>query len=132
MYFNETDIDEAYASGKYLSAKDIKDIEPVRGRITEASMEELQERSGGKKRRVIVVASGIAKPIVLNKTNLTAVIEVLGKNGSAWIGAVIEISTIPTSMGPGLRVRVIKSGDGNVKPPKPDPMGLNDDVSDVA
>jgi hypothetical protein len=131
MYFNETDFDETYATGKYLSGRDLNG-ETVRGRITDASMEDLRERDGGTKRRVIITVSGIAKPIVLNKTNAKTVAEVLGKNGSAWIGAVVEVSTVETSMGTGLKVRVLKPADAPAKPKaKADPLLFDDNIDDL-
>jgi hypothetical protein len=126
MFFNETDFDETYATGKYLSGRDLNG-ETVRGRITDASMEELRERDGGTKRRVVIIVSGVVKPIVLNKTNAKTIAEVLGKNGSAWIGAAVEVSTIETSMGAGLKVRVLKPADAPAKA-KADPLLLNDSI----
>src|SRR6516165_4850001 len=58
--------------------------------------------------------------LALNKINRQVLRDALGDDPSKWIGAVVEVRTESTSMGPGIRLNVTKSKKPGPAPTDPD------------
>jgi hypothetical protein len=102
------DFDDIYGT-KYFSTTDLHGKTP-RHKIGKVEIADLKEKDGSTKRRYIVYLKDVDKPLVLNKTNAQKVAAALGKDRTAWIGAVIELYAEMTSLGKeGVRLRVIRS-----------------------
>jgi hypothetical protein len=123
----EADLDQCYGS-KYLSAADIGD-KKIRTRISKIRKETLQQQSGKPERaKFVLYFATLEKPMVLNATNMAALVEKLGKNPADWIGADIGILAENTTFAgkpvKGLRLRVLsppKAAAKAVPAPKPKP-----------
>lgn len=91
----EHDIDEAYGS-QYLGVADIGDRK-IRTRIVKLKNEQVRDRESGKlKKRIVVFFENVAKPLILNPTNLNTLIDALGKNPTNWRNASIGLWVDPS------------------------------------
>lgn len=138
----EHDIDEAYGS-QYLGVTDVGDRK-IRTLLVKTKNEQVRDRESGKlKKRILVFFENVAKPLVLNKTNLNTLIDALGKNPAGWLNASIGIWVDPSvSFGGkrtgGVRLRVLApavkpkpAAQPAPKPAKPAPEeGWQDDEGD--
>lgn len=50
------------------------------------------------------------KKLIVNKTNLTVMIEAYGKYNTDWLGKKVVLYTAPTNMGPGIKIRKAEDG----------------------
>jgi hypothetical protein len=118
------EFDDLYGS-KYLSATDLKGRRR-RLKIDKVEPAELREKTGDTKWRWILYFEGEEKALVLNKTNATEIAKVFGKNPDDWVGQFVELFSVPTSFGEGVRVRPLRK-PATVADPDPDP-DLNDAI----
>jgi hypothetical protein len=67
--------------------------------IHKAWVEQVKDPQTGVLRpKVMVSFVGLDKPFPLNRTNYTALAEVLGRDGAAWAGANVQVHRVPVSM----------------------------------
>jgi hypothetical protein len=118
----EADIDACYGS-KYLSASEVGNRK-IRTKIARVRKEALQQQGGGTKTKFIVAFTNHDKEMVLNSTNINALVDALGKRPTDWIDADVGIYTEPTMFGgkptKGLRLRVLNK-PAAMSAPKPVP-----------
>ena len=80
----------AYQS-KYLRAADLQG-RPVRVTIERVTIDELRDRSGAVNRQAVVWMVGKQKGLVINKTRLAQLIEILGTDESdGYIGSIVML-----------------------------------------
>ena len=124
----EADLDQLYGS-KYLSATDLGD-KKIRTRISKIRKEMMQQQGGKPERaKFVLYLATLEKPMVLNATNKNVLVEKLGKNPAAWIGADVGILAENTTFAgkpvKGLRLRVLSPPKAATKavpaPKKPKP-----------
>jgi hypothetical protein len=119
----EADLDACYGS-KYLSAPEVGD-QKIRTRIAKVGKKALQQQGGGTKTKFIVSFTNIDRELVLNATNINALVAVLGRNPADWTGAEVGIFTEPTIMAGkptrGVRLRVLNKPSGAAPVAKPAP-----------
>jgi len=130
MPVSADDYKEIYG-GRFLKAGDLNG-ETIRCRVTDVNAEEIHQKDGTKERKMIATLSGAPKSeLVLNHTNSGALAAMYGTDPNKWIGAIVDAFTVPTSMGEGIRIKIVKN------PKKPDPISsgpqphdpdLNDEV----
>src|SRR5262245_53043649 len=120
---SEIEFDDLYGS-KYFSVTDLKGGQP-RLRIGKIEVDELREKNGGTKRKLVVYFDGQEKALVLNKTNATALANAFGKKYANWVGEFVSLFSAPTSYGEGVRVRPLRK-PATVAKPDPD---LDDAIS---
>jgi hypothetical protein len=105
----EADLTSCYGS-KYLSADEVGDRK-IRTKIAKVWMEDLQRSNGKSQKRFLLGFTTVDKPLVLNLTNKTTLVDALGKNPPDWIGAEVGLLTEPTMMSGkptrGVRMRVL-------------------------
>ena len=74
-------------------------------------MEELRQQDGKTRKKFVLGFTSIDKEVVVNVTNITTIVDALGKAPADWIGAEVGLLTEPTTMAGkpmrGLRLRVI-------------------------
>jgi hypothetical protein len=119
----EEDLDRCYGS-KYLSATDIGNRK-IRTRICKIHVEQLQQQGGKPPRpKFVIQFTTLDKPMVLNATNKSTLVDSLGKTPAAWINAEVGIFAEATQFGgkptKGLRLRVLN------KPATPKPAPVTD------
>ena len=105
-----------FIGSKFLGAADYPN--PAVLTIVQVSEEEIGQEDD-RKRKGVVYFENVEKALVLNATNTTTLIELLGEESDAWLGQKIEIFTDPKVMfagkrTPALRLRAPKQ----VVPPK--------------
>jgi hypothetical protein len=103
---NETDFDDLYGS-KFFSVADLHGEMP-RHKIGKVDVQELRDKDGTTKKRFTVYLAGVDKPLVLNKTNAQTLATAYGKDRENWKGAEIELYSVPTQLGEGVRLRPLK------------------------
>lgn len=88
----------------------------IRTRIAKVGKKALQQQGGGTKTKFIVSFTNIDRELVLNATNINALVAVLGRNPADWTGAEVGIFTEPTIMAGkptrGVRLRVLNKPSG--------------------
>jgi hypothetical protein len=88
------DIEDFYGS-QYLGASDIG-TKKIRTKIVKVRPAEVKDRDTGRmKKKVIVWFESIDKGLILNKTNLFALNDALGKEPKGWLGATVGIKVDP-------------------------------------
>ena len=112
---NEITIDSMYPS-KYLKAGDLS---PRRGLTVTIDAVE-QEQLGDEDKWIIYFVEPGAKPMVLNKTNATAIADTYGKKVVDWTGQKIH-----------LRVEKVAFQGKRVDAVRVAPLELNDDISNI-
>jgi hypothetical protein len=120
----EADVDACYGT-KYASATEVGD-QKIRTKIARVRKETLQQQGGTAKPKFILAFTTLDKEMVLNSTNVNALVGVLGKPPAGWIGAEVGIYTEATTYGgkptKGLRLRVLNKPSASAAPaPKPIP-----------
>jgi hypothetical protein len=108
----EADLDRCYGS-KYLSAADVGN-QRIRARIARIYVEQLQQQGGKPPRpKFVIQFTNIDKPMVLNATNKSMLVDSLGRNPAAWVNAEVGILVENTQFGgkpvKGLRLRVLNN-----------------------
>jgi hypothetical protein len=98
----EADLNQVYGS-KFLSAADVGNRK-IRTKIEKVGKEDLRKGDGTKRMRFVLRLGGIDKPMVLNVTNVNALIEKLGRSPANWIGAPVGIYVDPNVNYGGKRV----------------------------
>ena len=98
----EADLNQAYGS-KFLSAADVG-TRKIRTKIERVRPEDLRNGDGTKRVRFVLHLGGIDKPMVLNVTNVNALIEKLGRNPASWKGASVGVYVDPNVTYGGKRV----------------------------
>jgi hypothetical protein len=98
---------EIYGS-KYYSVADLQGETP-RHRIGKVDVDNLKDKDGTTKRRILVYFDVVEKPLVLNKTNAKKLAESYTEDHSKWVGVVVDLYAEDTSMGKGVRLRPVKS-----------------------
>ena len=106
----EADLNQLYGS-RFLSAADVGNRK-IRTKIEKVRKEHLRNGDGTKRVRFVLHLDGIDKPMVLNVTNVNALIEKLGRNPATWIGTPVGIYvdanvTYGGKRVAGLRLRVL-------------------------
>jgi hypothetical protein len=101
----EADLDSCYGS-KFLSARDVGNRR-IRTKIAKVRKQALKQQSGGTRNRFILSFTTLDKELVLNTTNKDALVDALGRRPADWIDAEVGIFTVPTTYGPGTRLRVL-------------------------
>src|SRR5215475_3719646 len=105
----EEDLDACYGS-KYLSATEVGDRK-IRTKIARIRKQALQQQGGGTKTKFVISFTNLDKEMVLNATNKTALVDVLGRTPADWVGAEVGLYTEQTVMAGkptrGLRLRVL-------------------------
>jgi hypothetical protein len=122
----EADLDLCYSS-KYLSAVEIGGRK-IRTKITRISKRALPQQGGGTRTKFVLSFDTLEKEMVLNATNKTILVDVLGRNPTNWINAEIGLFTEPTVLAGkatrGLRLRVLNKPSAAASAakaaPKPD------------
>jgi hypothetical protein len=99
--------------GRYLAAADLGET-PRQGAIRAISIEEIGR---ARESKLVLTVSGLAKKVVVNKTNARALAEAFGAETNAWRGRTIEILAVPTEFGGhptrGIRLRPISTDSSN-------------------
>jgi hypothetical protein len=98
---------EIYGS-KYYSVADLQGDTP-RCRIGKVDVENLKDKDGTSKRRIIVYFDGVEKPLVLNRTNAKKLAEAYTEDHRKWVGVVVDLYDEDTSLGKGVRLRPVKT-----------------------
>jgi hypothetical protein len=106
---NEEDFDRLYGSA-YLKASDLDASAVIKRRITKVTLEALRQMDGETKEKLIVSFAGLDQILPLNKGNARSLASKFGKDWSKWPGAMVELSVIDTSTGPGVCVKPIVNG----------------------
>jgi hypothetical protein len=105
----EADLDSCYGS-KYLSASEVGN-QRIRTKIAKVRKADLQQQGGPARKKFVLSFASLDKEMVLNTTNKNALVEVLGRKPSDWIGVEVGIYSEPTNFGGkptrGLRLRVL-------------------------
>jgi hypothetical protein len=128
---NEAEFLEMYGS-KYLTAADLGGKQ-LRCKIGKTDVTELKDsKTGTSKRRIILYFNGVAKGLVTNKTNATALAGSFGQDRSNWIGVEVDLYSVPTQLGEGIRLRPLKpTGTVNgAAPTGSGPAGAASDMND--
>jgi len=119
----EEDLESCYGS-KYLSALEIGGRK-IRTKIARVRKQALQQQGGATRNKFVLSFSSLDKEMVLNATNKTILVDVLGRNPADWIGAEVGIYSEPTTFGGkptrGLRLRVLNKPGNTTPAPKPAP-----------
>src|SRR5262245_61029905 len=102
----DLEFDDLYGS-KYLSAADLKGG-TARFKIGKIDSADLPQKTGGTKGRWILCVDGEEKGLMLNKTNAVALANVFGKKPENWVGQFVELYSVMTSYGEGVRVRPLR------------------------
>jgi hypothetical protein len=123
----EADVDACYGS-KYLSSPEVGSRR-IKTKIDSVRKEPLQQQGGGTKTKIILGLANLDKEMVLNTTNINALVDALGKDPSGWIGAEVGIYTEATMYGGkptrGLRLRVLNKPAATPTPkPPPRPAAM--------
>jgi hypothetical protein len=131
-----SEFDDLWASSDEFTADDLEDnlqskflsgtsLGGKRLRLTAAGVKNMPLRDSKtgniEKKPVLGFTNGQLLP--LNKTNLRMLKEKLG-DPSKWPGAILDVYTETTSMGPGIRLNVISKS----KKPGPASTDLDDDI----
>ena len=104
---NEFEFDLLYG-GRYLSATDLHG-ETLRCKIGKVDPIELREKDGTIKQRYALYFIGVAKALILNKTNAKKLAAAFGKDRSDWIGVEVELRAEMTGLGiEGVQLRPLK------------------------
>jgi hypothetical protein len=90
-------IHEVYPS-KWLKAADLAG-KPAALKVATATMETLKAPDGAQETKLVVRFANTSKALVVNKTNLHTLAEVLGDETDAWIGQTIEAYPTRVAMG---------------------------------
>lgn len=106
-----------YLGSRYMSADDL-DGNPITGTITGVGVQTIVNPQGEKRDRIVIDLDGFIKPIVLNATNLQAIISSLGDETDSWLGATVRVGKHRTKFAgkpvDGLLVTVISQPSGEV------------------
>jgi hypothetical protein len=99
-----TTLDERFPS-KWLKASDLEDG-PVATTVHEVSDETVKGMDGKSSEKTIIYFPNKLKPLILNRTNFEALADISGQpDSNDWPGTKIELYTVETSMGEGIRIR---------------------------
>jgi hypothetical protein len=133
----ETELNQFYGS-KFLSAVDVGNRK-IPTNIESVGKVDLRNGDGTKRVRFVLRLGGIDKPMVLNVTNVNALIEKLGRNPASWKGASVGIYVDPNvtyggKRVAGLRLRVLGpvsaakpvASPMSPEPPQHDNAGIED------
>jgi hypothetical protein len=90
---------------KWLKAADLDG--PVVTTVHETDVEPVKDMNGVTNKKCVVYFEGDKlKPLILNRTNFEALVDISGSDDSeGFVGAKIELYTIETQMGEGIRIR---------------------------
>lgn len=124
----EADLDSCYGS-KYLSALEIGSRK-IRTKIAKVRKEGLQQQGGLTRNKFVLSFSNLDKELVLNTTNKNALVDVLGRRPTDWLGAEVgiyaELTTFAGKPTKGLRLRVLRKPVTAVAPtPVPKPAAVD-------
>lgn len=105
------EFDDLYGS-KYLSAADLHGQQP-HFKIGKVEPQELKEKDGTMKTRMVVYFEGVEKALVLNKTNAVKLAAAYSKDFALWVGMTVEAYAEMTSLGKeGIRLRPLSKPSG--------------------
>jgi hypothetical protein len=122
----DLNVDELFPS-KYFKAEADLGEEGAELRVT---IDDIDVEAVGreKERRPVLSFRDGVKPLILNKTNFTALQKILGRETSGWPGKQITLIAKTVEYGSGLtlgtRVKIPPK-------PKPEPKKLDDDLNDA-
>jgi hypothetical protein len=127
-------LDELFPS-KWLKASDLEDG-PVVTTIHEANVQMVKGMDGKETKKAVIYFPSKLKPLILNRTNFEACCDISGSDDTdGFVGTKIELYTIETQMGEGIRIREPggkkKTATATTKKPLP-PIeeDLNDSLPD--
>jgi hypothetical protein len=110
---------QAYAA-KWLTADDIGS-KTVKDKIVEVHQEKIRDpRTNDMVDKCVAEFEALEKDLILNKTNCETLEEVFGPDYDDWAGANIEVFTVKTPKGQGVRLRVLSAAD--TAPDSPHPL----------
>jgi hypothetical protein len=125
------DLNRAYGS-RFLSKEDVGNERAVAS-IVDVSSEMLKDKDGKGKERFIVHFDVFDKGLVLNTTNINAIVAALGDDPANWIGAKVVVfvdnSVVFNGNRGGIRLQVLPSRPAKKSGPaiSTDPA-MNDDI----
>jgi hypothetical protein len=100
------EFDVLYGS-RYLAVPDLKGETPRR-KIGKVEVAELKQKDGSTKKKYVLFLEKEDKALVLNTTNAKKLAEAFGKDRKAWPDNWIELFSVETNFGPGLRLRPMR------------------------
>jgi hypothetical protein len=100
----------------------------LRVKIGSVETVDLQQKDGGTRRRFVLSFPGQDKQLPLNKTNATVLAQSCGKDPDNWLNVTLELFTVPTTYGPGIRVRPLRSTTAAKQPQTTSKKELEDDI----
>jgi hypothetical protein len=110
---------------KWLKASDLDG--PVVTTIKETSVEPVKDMNGVTNKKCIVHFADL-KSLILNRTNFESLVDISGSDDSeGFVGAKIELYTVETQMGEGIRIRAPGTKKGAKKPTEAK-AEMNDEV----
>jgi hypothetical protein len=113
---------------KWLKSSDLENG-PVVTTIHETNVEPIKGMDGKTQNKcVIYFANDKLKPLILNRTNFEALVDISGSDDSeGFVGAKVELYTVETQMGEGIRIRAPKKAKKQQDSENP---GDFDDIDD--
>jgi hypothetical protein len=139
MEDNMSELDDLWESSDEFTADDLEDNlqskflsgtslgnNKLRLTITGVKNMPLRDSKTGNTEKKPVLGFTNGQLLPLNKTNLRSLKEKLG-NPAKWPGAMLDIYTETTSMGPGIRLSVVTGSKTKSVPVSTDP-DMNDDI----
>jgi hypothetical protein len=120
------EFDELYGS-KYIGAAYVGN-QVRRLRIERVYTVAFPQKDGSTKTRYALTFNGERRLLPLNITNARQLAKDFGKAKTNWVGKVVELYSVPTSLGDGVRLRAVTA------PKKPAAAtaepGLDDEIPD--
>ncbi|MFQ5686188.1 MAG: hypothetical protein ACE5GV_05955 [Candidatus Scalindua sp.] len=102
-------VSEIY-KGNFYKGSDFENGKECTLVISDAVIEDLEDRKTGKKsRKIILEFENKQERLALNKTNAKLIAKKLGDEEKEWVGHSIILFGIPTQMGTGVSVRFPKT-----------------------
>jgi hypothetical protein len=118
----DTEFNDLYGS-KYLGADDLNGS-TKRVQIGKIDIADFKQKDGSSKKKYVVFLKGEKKALVLNQTNAKELAKAYGKSRTDWIDNFIELYSVDTTFGEGIRVRPLRKP---ATPDKPD-RDLDDSI----
>lgn len=84
-------VSDIYSQANYLTAADI--TKPITTKIGGVTVEAMKDG----KRKIVVLLEGVAKSLVLNKTNASTLSSRFGDDFEKWVGEEVTLASVPTT-----------------------------------
>lgn len=120
---------DQYASSRWAGTPDVIAVGgSLNVEIVDHSHETVKDqRTNADVPKLCLRLKGLAKPLLLNKTNVKTLAKALGTDPADWTGATATLLVVPTSMGDGLRFSAVKPKSAPLKAGAAD-KALNDEI----